>query len=238
MYEIWLSPTQANDELLIRSGRPNERTMLMPPAKPAEGLESFNEIATIRVELEDIEPPIWREMEAPTSMTLKALHETIQQLMGWCDYHLWEFSDENYRYIPPVDDMDWGDKPCRKAGSVRLRDICKDDKTVLTYVYDFGDDWRMNVSVTDIRQGDPDTSYPRYLGGERAAPPEDCGGVPGFYELLDAYGDPEHPDHEEVREWLDERDPHFFDELPIKYALLRIANRRNAARKRLRPKAT
>jgi len=93
IYEIWLSPTQSNDELLIRSGCPNERAIFMPPAKPAEGFERFNEIATIRVELEDIEPLIWREMEAPTSMTLKALHETIQQLMGWCDYHLWEFSD-------------------------------------------------------------------------------------------------------------------------------------------------
>ncbi len=65
-----------------------------------------------------------------------------------------------------------------------------------------------------------------------------AGGVPGFYELLDAYDDPKHLDQEDVREWLDERDPHSFDELPIKYALSRIANGRNAALKRLRPKAT
>jgi len=209
----------------------------MTKKRSSEGFESFNEIATIRVEMEDIEPLIRREMEAPTSMTLKALHETIQALMGWCDYHLWEFSDAENRYIPPVSDMDWGDKPCRKAETVRLRDICKEKTTVLSYTYDFGDDWRMRVIITDIRQGDPDSGYPRYLGGERAAPPEDCGGVPGFYELLDAYDDPKHPNHEEVREWLDERDPHFFDELPIKYALSRIANRRNAAAKRLKPKA-
>lgn len=134
--------------------------------------------------------------------------------------------------------MDWADKPGQKAESVRLRDICRQKQTVLGYAYDFGDDWRMRVIVTDIRQGDPDTDYPRYLGGERAAPPEDCGGVPGFYELLEACNDPKHPDHEEMREWLDGRDLHNFDELPIKYGLARIAKRRNTAQKRLRRKAT
>lgn len=207
-----------------------------PIKTPAEGFDGFNEIATIRIELEDSDPPIWRAIEAPTSMTLKALHETIQQLMGWFDYHLWEFSDKNHRYVPPMVE-DWGDKPCRKAGSVRLRDICERKKTVLTYVYDFGDDWRMCVVITDIRPGDPDMGYPRYLGGERAAPPEDCGGIPGFYDLLDAYENPDRPDHAEARDYLEDYDPHTVDELPIKYALGRIANRRNAARKRLqRPK--
>lgn len=202
-----------------------------PKQKSAEDFESFNEIATIRVELEDTDPLIWREMEAPTSMTLKALHETIQQLMGWFDYHLWEFSDKTYRYIPSMVE-DWGDKPSRNAGSVRLRDICKPKRTILTYVYDFGDDWRMRVVISDIRQGDPGMDYPHYLGGERAAPPEDCGGIPGFYDLLDAYENPDHPNHAQAREYLEDYDPHTIDELPIRYALGRIANRRNAARKR------
>lgn len=202
--------------------------------KKSPGFESFNEIATIRIELQDIEPLIWREMEAPTSMTLIALHQAIQGLMRWDDYHLWAFSDADYRYVPLPEDMCWGDKPCRKAVSVRVRDICKQSETRLTYEYDFGDDWRMTVSITDIRQGDPETGYPFYVGGEHAAPPEDCGGVPGFYEMLEARDNPKHPDHEKVREWLDERDPNFFDQLPIKSALSRIANRRNAARKRLK----
>ncbi len=205
----------------------------MPKTKPARSFESFNEIATVRIELEDTDTLVWREIEAPTSMTLKALHETIQQLMAWFDYHLWEFSDENYRYIPPMVD-DWGDKPRHNAETVRLRDICESKQTVLTYVYDFGDDWRMRIIVTDIRQGDPDTGYPRYIGGEWAAPPEDCGGIPGFYDLLDAWDDPKHPNHGEARDYLEDYDPRVIDELPIKYGLSRIANRRNAARKRLR----
>ena len=64
-------------------------------------------------------------------------------------------------------------------------------------------------------------------------PPEDCGGIPGFYEWLAAISDPTHEGHAEAKEWADEYDPSIFDELLIKYALSRIANRRNAANARL-----
>jgi len=77
---------------------------------------------------------------------------------------------------------------------------------------------------------------PRYIGGERNGPPEDCGGIPGFYEWLAAISDPTHEGHAEAKEWADEYDPSTFDELPIKYALSRIANRRNAAKARLASK--
>jgi hypothetical protein len=83
---------------------------------------------------------------------------------------------------------------------------------------------------------DQGLSYPRYVAGERNEPPEDCGGVSGFYKTLNAAADPNHPNHAEAKEWLDDYDPGELDELPIKYALGRIANRRNAARSRLAKK--
>ncbi len=209
----------------------------MPKTKQPSAFESFNEIATVRIELEDTDPLIWREFEAPTSMTLKAFHQSIQAVMDWLDYHLWEFSDKACRYGPPMAD-DWGDTPRRDAAKVRLRDICIPKKTTLTYVYDFGDDWRMRVIVSNIRQGDPNTEYPLYVAGEHAAPPEDCGGLPGFYELLDALGDPAHPDHEEMHDIYDLYDPAGVNEAQIRINLSRINRRRNAARKRLAPKAT
>jgi len=46
----------------------------------------------------------------------------------------------------------------------------------------------------------PGTAYPVCTGGERACPPEDCGGIGGFYDLLDALGDPTHDQHEELQE--------------------------------------
>ena len=91
--------------------------------------------------------------------------------------------------------------------------------------------------MTDVRAGSPDASYPRYVGGERNAPPEDCGGIPGFYEMLEAIAAPDHPNHADAKEWADEYDPDVVDELPIKYALARIANRRNAAKARLAKKS-
>lgn len=75
--------------------------------------------------------------------------------------------------------------------------------------------------------------YPRDVGGERNAPHEDCGGISGFYDMLDALADPNHPNHADAKEWADDYDPHTIDELLIKSALLRIASRRNAAKARL-----
>jgi hypothetical protein len=116
---------------------------------------------------------------------------------------------------------------------VRLRDVLQLRKTVLGYTYDFGDQWEHQLTVTDVRTGKPGASYPRYVGGERNGPPEDCGGISGFYEWLEALLDHKHEGHTEATEWADEYDPDVVDELPIKYALSRIANRRNAARVRI-----
>ena len=68
---------------------------------------------------------------------------------------------------------------------MRLRDVLKPQKTVIDYTYDFGDGWEHRLTVTDVRTGQPGVSYPRYIGGERNGPPEDCGGIPGYYDFLD-----------------------------------------------------
>ena len=103
----------------------------------------------------------------------------------------------------------------------------------VAYTYDFGDNWEHRLTVSDVRQGEPGIAYPRFIDGERDCPPEDCGGIPGFYEMLEARADPTHPDHVEITEWLDEYDPDELDVFPIQVALGRIAARRNAAAKRI-----
>jgi hypothetical protein len=114
---------------------------------------------------------------------------------------------------------------------VRLRDVLKPRRTVIDYTYDFGDCWSIGSPLPTFGAGQPGVSYPGYVGGERNGPPEDCGGISGFYEWLTALADPKHEGHAEAKEWAD--DPDAVDELPIKYALSRIANRRNAARVRI-----
>jgi hypothetical protein len=204
----------------------------MNPTKIASASESLNEIATLRIELKDTDPLIWRQVEVPTSITLKVLHDIIQITIGWFDYHLWEFTIGEHRYGLPMDE-DWGTEPRKQATKVRLRDVLKTKSTVIDYVYDFGDCWEHRITITGVRTGDPEISYPRYIAGERAGPPEDCGGIPGFYGLLKARNDPEDPDNAEAVEYLDDYDPDVIEELPIKYALGRIAARRNAAKARI-----
>ena len=123
--------------------------------------DSINEIATVRIELKDSDPLIWRQVEVPTSITLKTLHAVIQVAIGWFDYHLWEFTIAKRRYGPPMDE-DWGTEPRVDAGKVRLREVLQPRKTKIDYIYDFGDNWEHWLTVTDVRAGDPSLSYPRY----------------------------------------------------------------------------
>jgi hypothetical protein len=102
-------------------------------------------------------------------------------------------------YGLPMDD-DWGTAPRTEAIKVRLRDVLRPRKTNIDYLYDFGDSWEHRITVTKTRPGLHGVSYPHYVGGEWDCPPKDCGGIPGYYQMLDALADPEHPDHAEVAE--------------------------------------
>ncbi|MGE3746444.1 MAG: plasmid pRiA4b ORF-3 family protein [Sphingomonadaceae bacterium] len=195
-------------------------------------IDSFTEIATLRIELKDSDPLIWRVVEVPTSVTLKVLHDIVQAAMGWLDYHLWEMAIGGQIYGLPMEE-DWGTAPRKVASRTRLRDVLAPGTTKIDYTYDFGDDWKHSLTVSEARAGDPGAAYPRLIAGERDCPPEDCGGIPGFYEMLEARADPEHPDHADVSEWLDGYDPDDLDIFPIQVALGRIAARRNAAAKRI-----
>lgn len=195
-------------------------------------IDSFTEIATLRIELKDSEPPIWRVVEVPTSITLKVLHDIVQAAMGWLDYHLWKLVIDGQTYGLPMKD-DWGTAPRKIASRTRLRDVLAPGTTRIDYTYDFGDNWEHDLIISDVRAGDPATAYPRFIEGERDCPPEDCGGIPGFYEMLEARADPQHPDHAEIAEWLDGYDPDELDVFPIQVTLGRIAARRNAAAKRI-----
>ena len=99
----------------------------MSPTGQSTASESFNEIATVRIELRHTDPLIWRQVEAPTSITLKVLHDIIQAVMGWFDYHLWEFTIGKQRYGVPMDE-DWGAEPRIAADKVRLRNVTQAGK--------------------------------------------------------------------------------------------------------------
>lgn len=183
----------------------------------AEGSVLPDTIATLRIDLLDSDPPIWREIEVPIAMTLRQLHTVVQAAMGWEDAHLWEFAVGRERVASS------------RAARLTLRDLLRPRTTKLTYIYDFGDCWEHRLTLTKPRAADPALAYPRYLSGENPAPPEDCGGIPGFYAQIEALADPNHPDHDDAKDWFGDFNPNRFDDQPIKKRLARIANRRRSA---------
>jgi len=105
---------------------------------------------------------------------------------------------------------------------VTLGEVCPQVKSKLLYEYDFGDGWEHTIEVQKITKPQEGLEYPICLAGKRACPPEDCGGVWGYYEMLEALADPKHERHEELLEWLGGGfDPEAFDRGEVNAMLAR-----------------
>ena len=184
-------------------------------------------IARIRIEIEDTNPPVWRELDVPLSTTLAAMHDIIQVVMGWWDYHLYEFEIGDKIYGVPSSDDALYDRKVFKASALRLATVLERGVRTFLYVYDFGDNWQHRITVRDVRQGDADVEYPRFIAGARRAPPEDVGSISGFEEFLEAMADPEHEEHERMLEWYGKPfDPEDIDERRLHMIINDLAARR------------
>jgi hypothetical protein len=186
---------------------------------------SSDAIAVLRIEIEYIEPAIWRRVAVRTSMNLKALHKIIQAAMGWLDYHLREFTAGARKYgIPIPNDPDWN-KRISNAASTKLSALLTTGITEFGYMYDFGDDWEHRIIVEAIKPAEIGESYPRFLGGERPCPPEDCGGPPGLFQFMEDIASKRAKKAKEALEWYGgPYDPDDIDERQINITLGRIAN--------------
>ncbi len=163
----------------------------------------------LRVSLDDVEPEIWRSLAVPSSLSLAGLHLVVQEAMGWQGYHLHEISVGDKRY--GVDDGEGWDGPPEDERRYRLADVAPEGQS-FSYVYDFGDDWQHTISVQAVRPALPGEDFPRCTGGERACPPEDVGGTPGYQEFLVAISDPSDEEHDHYLEWAGGGfDPEHFD---------------------------
>jgi hypothetical protein len=130
--------------------------------------------------------------------------------MGWTDSHLYEFEVSGRRYGQPNPDFGFDD--VRAAQKARLNDIAPHAGDEFSYTYDFGDDWRHQVVVEQVLRATEDAADPVCLGGERACPPEDCGGAYGYAHLLRILRRPKHPEFAEWLEWVGGRfNPEAFD---------------------------
>ncbi len=89
----------------------------------------------------------------------------------------------------------------RKPTGLKIDNYLEEQKRIL-YRYDFGDGWEFIIKLEDI-VNDYYFGYPTLLDGAETAPPEDVGGIQGFYDFLEAYRDEQHPEHKEMKAWAD-----------------------------------
>ena len=163
------------------------------------------------VVLSGSDPPIWRRIQVSGEISLSALHLVLQAVMGWENCHLHEFKigKESYGSIAEGDDLFATGIKTEKG--IRLKHVLPQEARRFEYIYDFGDDWIHEITVEKIATPEDKAPLAVCLAGERACPPEDCGGIDGYYRNLQILKDPGHPDYEDIKPWMGRHDPERFD---------------------------
>jgi hypothetical protein len=184
---------------------------------PAKAPKKQDAVYQFRITLLDTRPPIWRRIQVK-DCTLDKLHEHIQTAVGWTNSHLHHFKVKDQLYGDPMllqenfEDLEYKD-----STTTRISDIVPKTgrRFRFQYEYDFGDSWDHEVLFEGVVRADPKAKYPLCLEGERACPPEDCGGTWGYADFVEAIQNPDHERHEELLEWVGGSfDPEEFD--PVK----------------------
>jgi Plasmid pRiA4b ORF-3-like protein len=176
-------------------------------------------VLQLRIALEEVRPVIWRRLLVPGSVRLNRLHEMLNTAMGWTDSHLHQFRVDGALYGMQFDD--YPDDELDEAAFTVIGAVGMVRR--FFYDYDFGDDWNHEVVVEDVSSWPWGLKHAVCLGGERACPPEDVGGVPGFEEFLEVLADPDHEDRERMVVWSGgDYDPERFSLVGTNIALQRL----------------
>ena len=193
----------------------------------------------IRVTLAEIDPPVWRRLVVPWTWHLGDLHLVIQAAFNWWDYHLHEYRIGGLRYgdLNMGDDGGFAhDARLFEETEVRLCDFGREPGIAFTYVYDFGDDWCHIVELEQLVTLDVTPRFAACVGGARARPPEDVGGVSGYEGFLRIMADPADPEYSDTKRWCGNHfDPSWFD-LDLTDKDVRNALRANVRRRLHQPK--
>jgi Plasmid pRiA4b ORF-3-like protein len=187
-------------------------------------------VLELDLHLDGIEPRIWRRLRVPASLTLLDLHHAIQTVMGWLDYHLHVFEIGDREYGPRPEEEGEREQWAGDDGGVTVLKALTDGDGVIDYLYDFGDDWRIRIRRVGHASSEAGSTV-MCLDGERAGPPEDCGGPRAYQEIVDTlavHGRRGLPS--ELRAWLPPGfDPAAFDAAAANVRL------RNAFREKASP---
>ena len=163
----------------------------------------------LRISIEGITPPIWRTVQVSENYSLYKLHHITQKIFGWKNSHIWCFRAEG-EDSPITNPWLWGGGTTRWDKTVKLKTFLKKDGDNMLYEYDMGDSWQ-HTGVLE-KTSDEKIKKPLCIDGKRAGPPEDCGGIGGYNEMIQHLLHPEKDGYMELLEWLEEDyDPETFD---------------------------
>lgn len=234
----------------------------------------MNKVLQLNIAVRGIKPPIWRRFLIKDNLTFEGFHNVIQKIMGWENYHLYEFDikgskispeEEGYNpaytiegafsklfespeFMQMLKKQDIREGPTkgdihyinalikrRKRDPPKRRFTIKDiigelitsEHQKFTYTYDFGDNWGHTLHVEKVMNAVDAPGSPVCLAGERACPPEDCGGTGGYSELIKIKKNKSHPEYKErILGWLgEEHNFEFFDKEKINERLKRFKGR-------------
>lgn len=189
----------------------------MPSARKAR---DERPIIQLRISLDDVQPAVWRRLLVPGDLRLSELHSVFQVAMGWTDSHLHSFSIGSKVFggqyeDHPKDELD--------EKSVTLVQALGKHRH-FHYAYDFGDGWQHEIVVENLSTSLAGLRFAVCLDGQRACPPEDCGGAYGYDHLLAVLDDPDHEEFDDMTEWIgDYFDPELCDLGQINVVLQRLA---------------
>ena len=163
-----------------------------------------------RVSVKDVKPEIWRKLLVSSDITLAGLHTILQILMGWNGRHLYAFVINNRRYFPPTENV--GDTGKSNSVRTRLSSIFTKGNKIITYEYDFGDGWEVELSNEPRNSGFRQNLSTECIEGSRHGPVEDSGGSRDYMEKARIYNNPQHRRHQEIRQSIGPSfDPEAFD---------------------------
>jgi hypothetical protein len=166
-------------------------------------------IYQLKITLKDTKPPIWRTIQVPSSYTFWELHCAIQNAFAWNNSHLHSFECEGESHsdmvnfgIPMEEDYDELVKTV-PSWKYKINKYLHPLNPKMLYTYDFGDNWEHVIKLEEVLTAEKGLTYPRCIKGRRNSPPDDCGGVWGYDDMLEILADPEHEEFEDTKEWIE-----------------------------------
>ena len=156
----------------------------------------------LKITIKGSKPPIWRRVVVPEQFTFCQLHQVIQGAFGWCDYHLHKFE---FKKPGLLIRETWEEDDLAESCGCDVLEEGTQIGTLITenprfiYTYDFGDTWEHQILME--KEVEYEYSYPQVLKYKGDNIPEDCGGIGGYYDLLDQLADPEAEEHDLMEEW-------------------------------------